>query len=46
MESYLLKARDISVEFPGVRALDHVDFQLAAGEIHALAGANARGNPH
>ena len=43
MESYLLKARDISVEFPGVRALDHVDFQLAAGEIHALAGANGAG---
>lgn len=43
MESYLLKARDISVEFTGVRALDHVDFQLAAGEIHALAGANGAG---
>ena len=43
MESCLLEARDISVAFPGVRALDHVDFRLSAGEIHALAGANGAG---
>ena len=43
MESCLLEARDISVAFPGVSALDHVDFRLSAGEIHALAGANGAG---
>ena len=43
MESFLLEARDICVDFPGVRALDHVDFQLAPGEIHALVGANGAG---
>ena len=43
MRSILLEARDISVAFPGVKALDHVDFQLSPGEIHALVGANGAG---
>ncbi|MDO4258356.1 MAG: sugar ABC transporter ATP-binding protein [Actinomycetaceae bacterium] len=35
--------RDISVVFPGVRALDHVDVQLRSGEVHALMGENGAG---
>ena len=39
----LLKARRISKQFPGVLALDEVDFDLAHGEIHALLGENGAG---
>ncbi|MDR2403072.1 MAG: ATP-binding cassette domain-containing protein, partial [Spirochaetaceae bacterium] len=35
--------RDISVEFPGVKALSSVRFTLKSGGIHALAGANGAG---
>lgn len=43
MDTFTLKARDICVAFPVVKALEHVDFQLLPGEIHALAGANGAG---
>ena len=43
MESFMLEVRDICVDFPGVKALAHVDFQLLPGEIHALVGANGAG---
>lgn len=43
MDAFMLQAKDICVEFPGVKALEHVDFQLASGEIHALVGANGAG---
>ena len=33
----------ISKSFPGVRALENVDFRLNAGEIHALLGENGAG---
>ncbi|WP_157535564.1 sugar ABC transporter ATP-binding protein [Microbacterium sp. Root1433D1] len=33
----------ITVEFPGVRALDAVDFRLFPGEVHALMGENGAG---
>ncbi len=33
----------ISKSFPGVRALDNVDFDIRAGEIHALVGENGAG---
>ncbi|WP_428938952.1 sugar ABC transporter ATP-binding protein [Fontivita pretiosa] len=39
----LLVAEGISKSFPGVRALDGVDFVLKAGEIHALMGENGAG---
>jgi simple sugar transport system ATP-binding protein len=39
----LLETRDISVEFPGVRALSSVRFTVESGRIHALAGANGAG---
>lgn len=38
-----LKMRDISIEFPGVKALSNVDFDMSTGEIHALVGANGAG---
>ncbi|HTR04184.1 MAG TPA: ATP-binding cassette domain-containing protein [Thermoanaerobaculia bacterium] len=39
----LLSARGISMEFPGVRALDGVDFDVLPGEVHALIGENGAG---
>ena len=42
MES-ILQVRGLSKSFPGVRALDAVDFTVRAGEIHALMGENGAG---
>lgn len=39
----LLQTRGISKSFPGVRALDNVDFELQHGEIMALLGENGAG---
>ena len=39
----LLRIRGLSKRFPGVRALDSVDFTLRRGEIHALMGENGAG---
>ncbi|MCC6497235.1 MAG: sugar ABC transporter ATP-binding protein [Propionibacteriaceae bacterium] len=39
----LLEARGISKVFPGVRALNRVDFTLRGGEVHALVGENGAG---
>ena len=39
----LLEMRGIDKSFPGVHALDHVDFSLRAGEIHCLVGENGAG---
>ena len=39
----ILKMEGICKSFPGVRALDNVDFALRKGEIHALMGENGAG---
>lgn len=39
----LLEMRQITKEFPGVKALDGVTFDLRAGEFHALVGENGAG---
>ena len=39
----LLEMRGISKVFPGVRALDHVNLVVEAGEIHAICGENGAG---
>ncbi len=39
----ILTAHGISKLFPGVKALDSVDFDLRAGEVHILVGENGAG---
>ena len=39
----ILVTRGLSKSFPGVKALDRVDFTLNKGEIHALIGENGAG---
>jgi ABC-type sugar transport system ATPase subunit len=39
----LIEAKGITKTFPGVRALDRVDFELKAGETHILLGENGAG---
>ncbi|HET6948683.1 MAG TPA: ATP-binding cassette domain-containing protein, partial [bacterium] len=39
----VLAARGITKRFPGVLALEHVDLEVQAGEIHAVLGQNGAG---
>ena len=43
MSEYLLEMKNVCKSFPGVKALQNVDFQLRSGEIHALLGENGAG---
>lgn len=44
-EKIVLEANNITKDFPGVRALDNVSFELKAGEIHALLDEKVMGKP-
>ena len=43
MEDYILEMKDITKVFPGVKALDNVNFKVKRGEIHCLVGENGAG---
>lgn len=42
-ETTLIQMRNIGVEFPGVKALQNVDFDFESGHVTALVGANGAG---
>jgi general nucleoside transport system ATP-binding protein len=39
----VIEVREVSKQFPGVLANDHVNFALERGEVHALLGENGAG---
>ena len=39
----LIAVKNLSKSFPGVKALQDVQFDLQAGEVHALMGENGAG---
>ncbi len=43
MDDIILQVKNITKEFPGVKALDSVDLTLRRGEAHALVGENGAG---
>jgi ribose transport system ATP-binding protein len=43
MDNILVSMKGIDKSFPGVRALDQCQFELRAGEVHALVGENGAG---
>lgn len=43
MQPPILEMKNITKEFPGVKALDDVSFRVTRGEIHCLVGENGAG---
>ncbi|MDR1574817.1 MAG: sugar ABC transporter ATP-binding protein [Treponema sp.] len=43
MDEYILRVTELTKEFPGVKALDRVNFRVKKGEIHSLCGENGAG---
>ena len=43
MNDVIIKMKDITKKFPGVTALDDVDFEMEKGSIHGLVGENGAG---
>lgn len=43
MGEVILTMNEIDKSFPGVHALDHVNFEVRKGEVHALMGENGAG---
>lgn len=42
-DKIILEMRNITKEFPGVKALDNISFSVKEGEIHCLVGENGAG---
>ncbi len=42
-KDFILELRNVTQEFPGVKALDNVSFKVRRGVVHALAGENGAG---
>lgn len=40
---YIIELKDITKDFAGVRALDHVSLNIRPGKVHALVGENGAG---
>ena len=43
MDDHILEMRSITKAFPGVKALEEVNFEVRRGEIHAICGENGAG---
>jgi len=43
MADAILEMRGITKTFPGVKALEDVNFEVCSGEIHAICGENGAG---
>lgn len=43
MDEYILQLQNITKRFPGIKALDNMQFNLRQGEVHALIGENGAG---
>ena len=43
MDRIKLETKHVSIEFPGVKALDDINFEVTTGEIRAVVGANGAG---
>jgi ribose transport system ATP-binding protein len=42
-DGFLLETKQLTKAFPGVIAVDNIDFQIRPGEVHALLGENGAG---
>ncbi|GAB1483209.1 sugar ABC transporter ATP-binding protein [Treponema sp.] len=43
MDEYILEIKNLTKDFPGVRALDTVNLKIKRGEIHSICGENGAG---
>ena len=43
MKDYILEMKNITKEYPGVKALDNVNLKIERACIHALVGENGAG---
>ncbi len=43
MDNYIVEMRNITKEFPGIKANDNITLNLKKGEVHALLGENGAG---
>ena len=43
MERIKIETRNVSIEFPGVKALSDVNFSIETGDVRAVVGANGAG---